>query len=174
MKTAIKAVIPALALAVASVVVAGVNVDYDKTIDFTRYKTFGWLDGTPASNPFAEERIRQAVEAQLAAKGLTKAAGPADIYVASHATTGNQTHITVDNYRTGPYRWGGGVTTGGDVMNVPLGTLTIDLVDGKSKDLVWRAMATEILSNKPETNQKKIDKVTKKIFKKYPPKLKKK
>src|SRR5215510_12318649 len=63
-----------LAVAVAA---AGVTVDYDKAVDFAKIKTYAWKKGTPAANPLNEERVRKAIEAQLAAKGLTKTEGEA-------------------------------------------------------------------------------------------------
>ena len=44
-------------LALASLAVAGVKVDYDTGIDFSRYGSFGWLEGTPAPSEcsFGEE-----------------------------------------------------------------------------------------------------------------------
>jgi hypothetical protein len=52
------------------------------------------------------------------------------------------------------------------------GTLVIDLVDSRKKELVWRGTATDTLSDEPEKNAQKIEKATEKLFKKYPPKAK--
>jgi len=43
------------------------------------------------------------------------------------------------------------------VQETPVGTLTVDMFDAKSKKLIWRSTSTETLSNKPEKNTKKLD-----------------
>jgi hypothetical protein len=53
------------------------------------------------------------------------------------------------------------------VTNV--GTLVVDIDDGKTKQLLWRGAAKGTLSDKPEKNSQKIDKAVTKMFKQYPP-----
>jgi hypothetical protein len=51
--------------------------------------------------------------------------------------------------------------------------MVIDLFDAASKKLVWRGIAKDTLSDKPQNNAKKIDKAAEKMFKdkkKFPPK----
>jgi hypothetical protein len=57
---------------VAVVAWAGVNADWDKTANFANYKTYAWGKGTPAKNQLWDQRIMDAVDGQLAAKGLQK------------------------------------------------------------------------------------------------------
>jgi hypothetical protein len=54
-----------------------------------------------------------------------------------------------------------------------VGTLVADIFDAKSKNLVFRGTATDEISNKPEKNVKKLEKVTEKMFKDFPPGSKK-
>jgi len=42
--------------------------------------------------------------------------------------------------------------------------------DTGTKKLVWRGVATDTLSSKPEKNDKKLDEATEKMFKDFPPK----
>jgi Domain of unknown function (DUF4136) len=53
---------------------------------------------------------------------------------------------------------------------IPKGTLIVDLMDPNQKQLIFRGIATDTLSDKPEQNAKKIDSAVRKIFEKYPPK----
>jgi hypothetical protein len=53
------------------------------------------------------------------------------------------------------------------VTNV--GTLVVDIDDGKTKQLLWLGAAKGTLSDKPEKNSQKIDKAVTKMFKQYPP-----
>ena len=50
------------------------------------------------------------------------------------------------------------------------GSLVVGLVDASGKDMVWRGMATGTLSDTSEKNERKLNKVINKMFKKYPPK----
>ena len=55
-----------------------------------------------------------------------------------------------------------------------VGTLVTDIFDAKSKSLVFRGTATDEISDKPEKNVKKLEKITDKMFKDFPPGSKKK
>jgi hypothetical protein len=44
-----------------------------------------------------------------------------------------------------------------DVENTPVGTLVVDVFDGQNKKLIWRGTATDVLSDKPEKNEKKLE-----------------
>ena len=154
---------------------ARVTVDFDKTINFSKYKTYAWLKGTPAPNPLGQKRIQQAIEQKLTEKGLTKADGAPDLYVVTHASSRKEQHINVDHFGYGGHRgrrggYGGPGTTTVNVYDIPIGTLVVDILDGGSKELVWHAVAEETLSDDPQKNAKRIEKVTKKMFKKFPPK----
>ena len=58
--------VPAIALA------QKVAIDYDKAVDFSKYRTYAWRSGQPAPNPLVDKRILNAIDGQLAAKGWTK------------------------------------------------------------------------------------------------------
>jgi hypothetical protein len=55
-----------------------------------------------------------------------------------------------------------------------VGTLVVDIFDAKTKQLIFRGTATDELSDKPEKNQKKVEKATQKMFKDFPPGAKEK
>jgi hypothetical protein len=50
-----------------------------------------------------------------------------------------------------------------------VGTLVVDVFDGKSKNLLWRGIAQDELSDKPDKNIKKLGKASDKLFKNFPP-----
>ena len=60
---------------------AAVAVQVAKTVDFSQFKTFAWRQGTPAPNPATETMIREAIQKQLLAKGLTRVESGADLLV---------------------------------------------------------------------------------------------
>ena len=46
------------------------DIDLDKKVDFSSYKTYSWGKGTPAPNPLTDQRIIAGVDARLAAAGV--------------------------------------------------------------------------------------------------------
>ena len=47
-----------------------VNTDYDRSVDFTHYKTYAWLESKNPAPELAHKRIIAAIDEQLAAKGI--------------------------------------------------------------------------------------------------------
>ena len=60
----------------AAAIAQKVSYDYDKTATFASYKTYAHKDGTNVGQPLIDERIVAALDAELAAKGLTRRVGP--------------------------------------------------------------------------------------------------
>jgi len=143
-----------------------VSTDFNPSAPFGSYKTYTWTAGTPARDPFAEERIRAAVNNQLAAKGLTENDTAPNLVVATHVTTANQQQVIAPGFGWGPWGWGG---PGPMIENYVEGTLIVDLYDATTKKLVWRGVATSTLSDKTSKNTDKMEKALTKMFEKYPP-----
>lgn len=157
-------------------VFAGVNFDYDKTVDFSTFKTYTMGQMSKLSSQLQQKRLEQAIEEQLNAKGLTKQDSGGDLLVQVHAASKSKTRITGDTmYGPGWGGWGryggyGGMgTTMVNVHEITEGQLTIDLVESKDNQLVWRAIVSEYLSDKPEKVAKTFKKGVTKAFKHYPP-----
>ncbi len=55
------------------------------------------------------------------------------------------------------------------VRTYQMGTLVVDLWDAQAKQLVWRGVASDTISDNPQQNEKKIDKAAEEMFKRYPP-----
>ena len=154
---------------------ADVQTDYDHAFDFKTLHTFYAKIATSWGNPLGEQRVQAAIEQALISKGWTKAAdeGSADAMVALHGAT-EQKHDINTFYSGwggyGYYGWGGGMTTAHTtVSEYRVGTLITDIFDAKSKKLVFRGIAQDELSDKPEKNAKKLKKATEKLFKNFPP-----
>lgn len=151
----------ACALLAATAYAQKVTTDSNRSAPFGSYKTYAWTDGTPAPNPLAEQRIHGLVGAQLAARGLAESNTP-DLFVATHVVTAQHPQLVVNGFG-----WGLGGTA--SVETYTVGTLVVDLYDGRTKQMVWRGVATDSLGDKPEKNTKRIDKALGKMFSKYPP-----
>jgi hypothetical protein len=59
-------------LVAATIVSAGVKVDWDKSATFANYKTYAWDKGTPAKSPLWDQRIIEAVDKRLPARESRK------------------------------------------------------------------------------------------------------
>jgi hypothetical protein len=156
--------------------------DFDKTAPFAQYHTYAMKEGTPTGNKLMDDRIVSAIEAQLAAKGFVRNETAPDVFVVYHVALDKEKDIS--SYSSGPmyggygWGWGGGwgsTTTDVRVRDILIGTLAVDLVDAGRKEVVWRGLGSkEIDTNaKPEKRDQNIAKAVEKIFKNYPPKVKK-
>jgi hypothetical protein len=153
--------------------------DFDKAAPFAQFKTYAMKDGTPVGQPLIDQRIVAAIDAQMAMKGFVKAESDPDVYVLYHMAFDQQKDIS--SYSSGPmyggygWGWGGGwgsTTTNVRVQNILVGTLAIDMVDARKKQVAWRGVATKEVdtSAKPDKRDEKINKAVEKIMKNYPPK----
>jgi hypothetical protein len=149
-----------------------VKTDYDRSADFTQYKTFSW-ENVHTLNPLWVDRIKSAVDSALAAKGWTLVDSGGSVSIM--ALEMNQTHQTLDTYYDGfgggwGWRhWGGGfgdATTTTSTYKV--GTLVVDLFDSKTKALIWRGSASDTLSDRSDKNIKRLDKAVYKLFEHFP------
>jgi hypothetical protein len=167
--------LPALAMA------QKVSYDFDKTANFASYKTYAHKDGTPVGQKLIDDRIVNAIDAAMAAKGFTKADANPDVFVVYHIAFDKQKDISTfsSGYGGGygPYGWGwGGGWAGGtsttQVRDIVIGTLVIDLADAQKGQVAWRGIGVKEIQTqaKPEKRDKSITNAVNKIFKNYPPK----
>lgn len=183
MHTTVMMMATALVLAPALVLAQKTSYDYEKTADFAAFKTYALKDGTKVGQSLIDNRIVEAIEAQLAARGFTKVEASPDVFVVYHVAFDKEKDISTfsSGYGGGygPYawRWGGGWaggTTTTQVREILIGTLVIDIADARKEQLVWRGMGVKEVDTqaKPEKRDKSISEAVKKIFKNYPPKVK--
>ena len=179
--TALAILAPSLALAQKT------SYDFNKNAHFDSFKTYTTKDGTKAGQPLIDERIAAAIDAQMKAKGFTKSEASPDVVVVYHIAVDKQKDISTfsSGYAGGygPYGygwgggWGGGTSTT-QVRDILIGTLVIDIVDAKAAgqgELAWRGMGVKEVNvqAKPEKRDKSISSAVEKMFKNYPPKVKK-
>jgi hypothetical protein len=174
MKTSFKMLLP-MALATAVALFAAVRTDYDHKADFSRYHTYSWI-GVNAGNSIWQDRIMSSVDAALSAKGWTKVQSGGDATVSAFGRTTQQN--TLETFYTGYPGWGWraawwgmgpGMTATTEVIPERIGNLTVDVFDGNTKQLIWRGEASDAVSDKPEKNEKKMEKAVDEMFKKFPP-----
>src|SRR6202035_3847285 len=151
-----------------------VKTDYDRSANFSQYKTYSWQK-VQTQDPLWVGRIKEAVNTALTAKGLTPVESGGDIAIVAIEMTKNQQSLNTfyDGFGGG-WRWGGGfgdATT--TVDNNKVGTLGVDLFDAKTKTVIWRASSSDTLSDKSDKNIKNLDKGVQKMFAHFPPDVKK-
>src|ERR1700688_3764373 len=167
----------ALTLVLAAVSFAqDVKSDYDHSADFGQYKTFSW-EKVKTKDPLMVDRIKDAVNSALSAKGWTLVPSGGDVEVFAIETTQNQQTLdTFYNGFGGGRRWGGFGGFGDATTTVEtykVGTLVIDLFDAKTESLIWRSSSSDTLSNNADKNTKNLDKGVTKMCQHFPPTPKK-
>lgn len=147
-----------------------VTTDFDRHVDFSRYKTYSWAKvDTP--NSLWDQRVKDAVDRELQAKGLTEVPQGGDISVVALGTTQEkQTLRTFYDGFGGGWFWNGFGDATTTVDTYKVGTLIVDMFDTNTKKLIWRGTASDVLSKKPEKNEKALEKAVSKMFEHFPPK----
>ena len=159
-------------LAASGALAQKIEIEFDQSVDFSKFKTFAIRDGRLNSkNPsLNSELVKKRIDADIAkylqAKGLENAGdGRSDLNV--RYTLGAARGVQREAYPAGWRGWGT------RIVRVPFteGTLVIDLRDPSTRSLVWRAIARENKSNAAQI-EGKLDDMVKKSIDKYPPKAK--
>jgi hypothetical protein len=142
-------------------------------VDFSKYHTYKWvaIQGASYPNQILDTQIKNSIDSQLSAKGLTKTdTDKADLYIGYQASIDQEKQWNA--YGTGGgLRWGGGMATA-QSSTISIGTLVLDMYDPSTKQLVWTGRATKTLdpNANQEKKQKNLDKAMQKLLKNYPPK----
>ncbi len=175
---AIKLLPVLLLLIVASCSTIKVYSDYDKNADFSQYKTYAFhkrgIDRLEISE-LDKKRILHAIDNELSKKGMTKSETP-DLLI--NILTKEREQVDVNQYNTGwgygwrygwnPYFWGGRTY----VSTSTEGTLYIDLIDAKKKELVWEGEGIGYLTENRNEKENQINEFVAKILEQFPPKAK--
>jgi hypothetical protein len=169
------------ALVMAAILCSGcstlkVSTDFMPGTDFTAYKTFAFKDVVDFKNAIFETRLKNAVATQLVAKGMARKDENPDLWVVLRPRLTKETQI--NTVETGGYGYGmryGGMGMGTattTVQEIPVGTLVIDLVDAKAKQMVWRGTASDSLKQNatPEERDQNLNQAMTQLFANYPPK----
>jgi hypothetical protein len=149
-----------------------VNCDYNPRFNFSSVKTFAWYR-VPAKEMVVSQltlqRIEDAVKNQMEAKGYRLVSENADFLVAIHAFVQNKVRVEDYGYAGGPYGWG---PRDVEVYSYQEGTVMLDFVEAKSRELFWRGAAQGALarSRTPEQREERINEAVEKLLEKYPPK----
>jgi hypothetical protein len=162
------------ALLFCSVIAQAQDVRYNFVpgTNFAQYKTYKWIDipGGAHPNQIVDGQIKQAVDSQLAMKGLTKSNDDnADLYVGYQIAVDQEKQWNAFGGGLG-WRLGGGMASATS-STINIGSLVLDIYDSKAKQLVWTGTATHTIdpSKNPEKNMEHIQKGMAKLLKNFPP-----
>jgi uncharacterized protein DUF4136 len=174
-----------LLLAAGSSLAQDVRYNFDKSTDFSKFKTYKWVPIKDAAkvSDLVDKQIKDALDAELATKGLSKVDGDdANLYLGYQPSVGEEKQF--NSYSTGwgyGPGWGGGwyggmgsTTTHGSTSTIYKGQLALDMYDSAGHSLVWRGVVSKTIDPKakPEKQQKNLAKAAKKLLKNYPPQVK--
>lgn len=161
-----------------------VNVDYDEQANFQALRAFTMMPspetktGDPRlDSPLVDKRIREAIVANLTVRGYREVNDNPDFAVAYQLGVRQELDSSRASMTVGV---GGfyphsaiGMTYGypGYVESYERGILTIDVLKGSDRKLVWRGSSGRRLydGSTPEKSDKEINAVVKEILDKFPP-----
>src|SRR5271157_1678747 len=128
-----------------------IKVEYDKSVDFSKFKTFALDSNEASAKPMLRLVILAAVQDDLTKRGLQQVGDNPDLYVQVYGAV--DTDITAHYHdpiyggaippiNTGITLWHnipGTVTT----VVIPKGELVVDVIDASKKQLIWRGIAKQ-------------------------------
>ncbi|MBZ5674762.1 MAG: DUF4136 domain-containing protein [Acidobacteriia bacterium] len=164
-------VLSLLALAVGPALAQKIDIEFDESAVFERYKTFHIVQGqinakaAALNSDLTRRKIETEIRKRLTEKGLMEVESNPDLNV--RFTLGQARRSEVEAYPAG---WRGLGTRRVRVAYTE-GTLVINLRDTSRKELVWRSVAVEDKSDPIEIS-KHLDDMVRKSIEKYPPKTK--
>lgn len=163
-----------------------VTADSDKSVDFSKYKSFsfaGWQnDSDKLVNDIDKKRLRDAFESEFSSRGLNIVTDNADAVVTLYLVVDNKTSVTAYTDYTGGLGYGvragwgmgvGGVgmgtaTTTYNEDDYQVGTLVVSIYDASTKNMIWQGTSQSTVQEKASKREKTIPKKVAKLMKKYP------
>jgi hypothetical protein len=167
-------------LLAASALPAKTVVDFNPDADFTKYKTFAYIGGVEnllmfQANPgLVSDRVHEAVTRELTKKGLheVQPTQNPDLVIRFWANPSSQVNIATMGVWApyAPFIGSYWEHTYNDVTasSAKEGSLVIDLIDCRSKDLAWRLYLIHKVTT-PDKEWKKADEEITKAFESFPP-----
>ena len=166
-------ILPFVVAALAACAPATTSSDGDRSVDFSRFKTYAWKEVRAKQDPAVEaEHVRRGLGPRV--PRASKVSSSPDLWVVEHTRLSSEAQVsTYDSgwgYSAAP-GWGSSATTG-TVAPVSVGDLLVDLVDAANQKLVWRGAARQSVdpAASAEQRERKISDAVAKMFAGYPPK----
>ena len=162
-----------------------VSADYDKSVDFTKFKTFeyyGWAkESDQLINDLDKKRLEKAFDSEFNKRGLTYVESGGDLVVTLFLVIQQKTETVANStggyggyyggyYGYGPgYGWGPSYgTTTVSTYDYHVGTLVCDVYDKSSEKLIWEGIGSNTIKEDPKGREKRIQMAVAAIMKQYP------
>lgn len=160
-----------------------VRADFDKSVDFSQYKTFGFASplGTDRAGykTIVSQYLTAAARAELESRGLKFAETSPQLIVNFNAKLSEKMRADTMpsstmgmgyyGYRGGYYSAWPAYASETVVSTYTEGTLNIDVVDIARKQMIWEGVAVGSVSEKDSDKlQPAVQRVVAKVFEKYP------
>jgi NADPH:quinone reductase-like Zn-dependent oxidoreductase len=144
-----------------------VSVNYNHNANFSQYHTYAWGSNNKNAiqNSILAQVAQQDIEAAMSQKGLQKVEESQNPDLILTASGGE--HESTSYNAWGMRGIGGGMGGISPQQNYET-TMVVSLYDLKQKELVWRGIAENTLSNNGNKNQKNVEKAVEKMFKQWP------
>jgi hypothetical protein len=171
--------------------VISVTNDYDKGVDFKKYKTFSFyhLKTTGEVSQVNADRLVNAIVLEMKGKGFVESSDNPDLLINAVTVLTEKEAVSVSSeyygyggyYRPYAYGYGYGYGTGYPVENTAAvntynyrdGTIMIDILEAKSEKLIWEGTGTAEINTKPSDPAKAIGYAVSVIMESFPPEPKK-
>lgn len=153
--------------------------DYDREANFNTFKTYAFyktgIDKAQISD-LDKKRILKAIDSEMNSRGFVKSDNP-DILLSIFTKERQQVDVYSNYWGMGYYGWGwspyfwGGPYHGNNVSTRTEGSLYIDVIDAKNKELVWQGRGIGTLHNIKNIDKKeaRIKEFVAEIMQAYPP-----
>ncbi len=158
-----RAIVSCLLVAAAMVVAAGqvpkygITVTAEKGVDFGKFKTYSWTKGQPSPIKTIDAQITAAVDRELGALGMTKAAsGPGDVLVTYYSLSRTDVDLKAkaDDQGLRP--------------QYPVGSLMVALLKPGSSKRLLRMRVDKPIDTEPDKLEAAINSAVTEMFEKYP------
>ncbi len=144
-----------------------VSVNYNHDASFGQYHTYAWGSNNTnqIQNSILAQVAQQDIEAAMQEKGLQKVQESQSPDLILTASGGEREQTSWNAW--GMRGIGGGMGGISPQQNVEA-TMVVSLYDLKQKELVWRGISQDTLSNNGNKNQKEVHNAVQKMFKQWP------
>jgi len=166
-----------------------VTTDFAEGTDFSVFRTFEYrdsLNNLAVSSPLIHQRIVNAIRTGMLNSGLREVTKDPDVFVTYYGSTQQQvqfqtTYLGMNHWDSGINSWSGsrrsssrvglGTTTSTTrPTTVTQGTLVIDVWDASRNAMLWRSVASGVLSTSPSRNTSAVNDAIQRAFRQFPPK----
>ncbi len=138
-----------------------VETTFDKTTDFSAFRTYDWTTGSPAQDPAAHKAIVAAVDAEMASLGFSRVTTSPDVTITYHTVASTVVDLeALDKLE----RQGGG----GPTPTRTRARLVVTMRNPATTRQVWTASAREYLEPDPSKLPDTARSVAARLFETYP------